>query len=377
MQNLQNFVNYRLNIQLQQKQKKIQQLIRPEIQDMLAYHVPEASGLIKLDAMENPFCWPEAMQKDWLALLSQVEPNRYPDPSAQEMVLALRECFKVDPQLGVLLGNGSDELIQLILMAMKAGSRVLAPTPSFVMYQHIAKALGMPFIGVPLAEDFELDMPAMLAAIKLHDPAVIFLAYPNNPTANLFKDEDVLSIIEASNGLVVIDEAYQPFAKKTYLHGINDFPNVVVMRTVSKLGLAGLRLGFLVGDQALIAQLDKIRLPYNINVLTQVTARFAFEHIDVLDAQAEEICQQREILLNALNQFAGVQVFNSAANFILFALLNDSAERVFDALKDAGLLIKKMAVTAGLPDNCLRVTVGSSEENQLFIAQLTSILRSE
>ena len=344
---------------------------------MQAYHVPEASGLVKMDAMENPFCWPKGMQKDWLDLLSQVEPNRYPDPSAKEMVKALRECFKVDPQLGVLLGNGSDELIQLILMAMKAGSRVLAPAPSFVMYQQIAQALGLPFIGVPLTESFELDVPAMLAAIKLYDPAVIFLAYPNNPTANLFNDEDLSAIIKASNGFVVIDEAYQPFAKKTYLNSIKDLPNVVVMRTVSKLGLAGLRLGFLVGDQALIEQLDKIRLPYNINVLTQVTARFAFERIDVLDAQAEEICQQREMLLNSLNQFTGVQVFPSAANFILFALRNDSAERVFDALKTAGLLIKKMATTVGLPDNCLRVTVGSSEENQLFITQLGSILSPE
>ncbi|MBQ0724911.1 MAG: histidinol-phosphate transaminase [Cycloclasticus sp.] len=362
---------------MQQKHKKIQQLIRPEIQQMQAYHVPASSGLVKLDAMENPFRWPEDMQKKWLELLSQVEPNRYPDPSAQKMVLALRECFKVEPQLGVLLGNGSDELIQLILMAMKAGSRVLAPAPSFVMYQQIAQALGMPFIGVPLAKDFELDVPAMLAAIKSHDPAVVFLAYPNNPTANLFNDEDLLAIIEASNGLVVIDEAYQPFAKKTFLNRVKDLPNVVVMRTVSKLGLAGLRLGFLVGDQALIEQLDKIRLPYNINVLTQVTARFAFEHIDVLDAQAEEICQQRELLLTSLNQFAQVQVFPSAANFILFALRNDSAARVFEALKAAGLLIKKMAPTAGLPENCLRVTVGLSEENQLFITQLGSILGPE
>ena len=359
---------------MQSKHKKIQQLIRPEIKQMQAYHVPEASGLVKLDAMENPFRWPEGMQKDWLNLLSQVEHNRYPDPSAKKMVMALRECFKVDPQLGVLLGNGSDELIQLILMAMRAGSRVLAPAPSFVMYQQIAQALGLPFIGVPLAADFELDVPAMLAAIKLHNPAVIFLAYPNNPTANLFKDEDLLAIIEASSGFVVIDEAYQPFAKKTYLNRIKDLPNVVVMRTVSKLGLAGLRLGFLVGDQALIEELDKIRLPYNINVLTQVTARFAFEHIDVLDAQAEEICQQRELLLDGLNKFSGVQVFPSSANFILFALRDDSSARVFDALKAAGLLIKKMAPTVGLPENCLRVTVGSNEENQLFINQLASIL---
>ena len=352
----------------------LQNLIRPEIQKMTAYQVPEATGLVKLDAMENPFAWPDEMKAEWLELLSTAEPNRYPDPSAKELVTSLRECFGVSAELGVVLGNGSDELIQLILMAMNHDACVMAPTPSFVMYQHIANSLGLPFIGIPLSKDFSLDMPAMLAAIKKDNPAVIFLAYPNNPTANLFNDDDLLAILDASNGIVVIDEAYQPFAHKTFLNRVQDFEQLLVMRTVSKLGLAGLRLGFVVGHKNLTGQLEKVRLPYNINVFTQLTARFAFKHIDVLDSQAAIICEQRERLLKSLSSFDGLNVFPSEANFILFSLRSDSAERVFDALKQAGVLIKKMGKVQGLPAECLRVTVGSDSENKLFLEKIHSIL---
>lgn len=360
-----------------QNKLNIDDFIRPEIKQMSAYHVPVATGMVKLDAMENPFSWPPEMKDQWLELMASVEPNRYPDPAATELVVQLRECFSVDDELEVVLGNGSDELIQLIIMAMKKDVCVMAPTPSFVMYQHIAKSLGVEFVGVPLNDDFSLDMPAMLASIKQYQPAAIFLAYPNNPTANLFDDADLLAIIEASDGLVVIDEAYQPFADKSYLNQIKGLERVLVMRTVSKLGLAGLRLGFLVGAKQTLQQLEKIRLPYNINSFTQLTASFAFKHIDVLNAQAAVICQQREELLKTLTGFAGIRVFPSKANFILFALLDDSAERVFEALKEAGLLIKKMGVVSGLPDNCLRVTVGSAEENVLFCKQLNIILNTK
>ncbi|PHS73764.1 MAG: histidinol-phosphate transaminase [Cycloclasticus sp.] len=356
------------------KTKSLKALIRPEIHNMNAYHVPPATGMVKLDAMENPFPWPDDMKREWLELVSTAEPNRYPDPSATELILALRDCFNVPNELGVVLGNGSDELIQLILMAMKEGATVMAPTPSFVMYQHIASSLGMPFVGIPLAGDFSLDMSAMLSAIKEHDPTVIFLAYPNNPTANLFDDEDLLAILEASNGIVVIDEAYQPFAQKTFLDKAHNFEQLLVMRTVSKLGLAGLRLGFLVGFTSLTDLLEKIRLPYNINIFTQLTACFAFKYIDVLNAQAVAICEQREMLLKSLSLIEGVQVFPSDANFILFSLQANSAKRVFEALKKAGVLIKQMLNVPGLPKECLRVTVGSDSENKIFLEKIALIL---
>jgi len=358
-----------------QNKPNVGDLIRPEIKQMNAYHVPEATGMVKLDAMENPFLWPDDMKKQWLELMGTVEPNRYPDPAAKVLTQELRQCFSVDDELGLILGNGSDELIQLIIMAMKKDVCVMAPTPSFVMYQHIAKSMGVDFVGVPLNSDFSLDMPAMLASINKHNPAVIFLAYPNNPTANLFDDDDLLAIIEASNGVVVIDEAYQPFAGKSYLSQIKGLDRVLVMRTVSKLGLAGLRLGFLVGSEEILGELEKIRLPYNINSLTQLTAHFAFKHIDIFNAQAAMICEQREELLRSLTEMDNIQVFPSKANFILFALMNDSAERVFKELKLKGMLIKKMGSVLGLPENCLRVTVGTAEENKLFCEFLKTILK--
>ncbi|PCI18974.1 MAG: histidinol-phosphate transaminase [Piscirickettsiaceae bacterium] len=356
------------------KRQQLQQLIRPDVQRMEAYKVANASGLVKLDAMENPYPWPKQMKTEWLKLMAEADINRYPDPSSALLIKKLRKTFDIGDDQAVLLGNGSDELIQLVLMALNPSSCVLVPTPSFVMYQQISTSLGLPCECVPLNADFSLNMPMMLEAIKKHDPAVIFLAYPNNPTANLFDENDIIKIVEACNGLIIIDEAYQPFAGKTFLQKLTkNMPQLLVMRTVSKLGLAGLRLGYLVGDKALLEQFEKIRLPYNINVLTQLTATFAFDHIKELDKQAESICKQRESLLRALGDVENITVFPSQANFILFSLLDKSAKNVFSKLKKAGILIKLMGNVEGLPTECLRVTVGTQEQNKQFLNALTSI----
>ena len=350
-------------------------LIRSDIQAMKAYKVADATGMVKLDAMENPFGWPEQMKSDWLELMANVDINRYPDPSASELVKKLRKTFGIGENAGVVLGNGSDELIQLVLMSLKLGSSVLVPDPSFVMYKQISTSLGLRCEGVPLNHDFSLNIPAMLSAIKELDPAVVFLAYPNNPTANLFDEADIMQIVEASNGLIVIDEAYQPFAGKTFLQKLSaKYPQLLVMRTVSKLGLAGLRLGYLVGDKSILEQFEKIRLPYNINVFTQITAGFAFDHIDELDKQAKLICQQRELLNDELANFPGIVVYPSSANFILFSLLDKRAEQVFEGLKKEAILIKLMGAAQGLPAQCLRVTVGTKEQNIQFINALKKAL---
>jgi len=356
------------------KLRQVQRLIRPEILDMKAYHVPDSVGLMKLDAMENPYTWPAEMKKDWLKLMADLEPNRYPDPGAKELIKEMRSCFGIDPSLGVVLGNGSDELIQLLLMALQSSSSVMAPTPSFVMYQHIAKTLGLDFYGVPLQVDFSLDTKAMLALVEKQQPSIVFLAYPNNPTANLFNRGDIIKIINASDGLVVIDEAYQPFADDSFLDDVMKYPNVVLIRTVSKLGLAGIRLGYLVAHKALAEQFEKIRLPYNINSFTQLTAHFAFSHYKILQQQAELICQQRQWLLAELSKVTLLEVFPSQANFILFRVIDGQAIEIFEALKSSGILIKNMGVVAGLPSECLRVTVGSEEQNKIFVRTLSEIL---
>jgi histidinol-phosphate aminotransferase len=353
--------------------EKIEQWVRPEIRALSAYHVPPAADYIKLDAMENPYHWPEVMVDDWLAVLRDVSLNRYPDPSPTKLKAKLGEVMGVPAGQEVLLGNGSDELIQMMAMTLaQPGRRVLAPEPSFVMYQMIATFTGMDYVGVPLAEDFSLDVEAMLAAIAEYQPAMVFLAYPNNPTGNLFEREAVCKIIEASPGLVVVDEAYHAFAGDSFMGELGKYDNLVVMRTVSKMGLAGLRLGLLAGPKEWLGEFDKTRLPYNINVLTQVSAEFALAHREVLDQQTQQICKDREELMAALQGMEGVEPFPSRANFILFRMAR--ADAVFASLTEQGVLIKNLSPVGGALQDCLRVTVGTPEENAAFLSALNNAL---
>jgi histidinol-phosphate aminotransferase len=351
------------------------ELIRAEIRALSAYHVPDPGKMIKLDAMENPFHLPEALISQWQELLRDAPLNRYPDPSARELTQHLRDVMHVPAGQAIILGNGSDELIQIMAMSVAQKGRVImAPEPGFVMYKMIATFVAMDYVGVPLNADFSLDLGAMLAAIKQHQPALIFLAYPNNPTANLFDEAAIVEIIQASPGLVVVDEAYHPFACTSFMGRLGEFDNLLVMRTVSKMGLAGLRLGLLAGPQKWLAEFDKVRLPYNINVLTQMTASFVLQHADVFEQQAKTIRQQREWLLTELNAFEVLEVYPSRANFILVRLKAGDANAVFAALKDAGILIKNLNPSGGMLEQCLRITVGRPEENQALLASLKKIL---
>lgn len=350
-------------------------LFRPEILAMSAYKVADATGLIKLDAMENPYSWPEDIKADWLSAIQNCPLNRYPDPGAQRLVETLRELEQIPNQFDILLGNGSDEIIQMLLMALPPSACVLAPTPGFVMYKQLSDSLGLSYQAVPLlAEGFGLDLPAMLAAIERHQPSVIFIAYPNNPTGNLFNEEAMVAIIKATNGLVVIDEAYAPFAHASFMGRLADYGNLLVMRTVSKLGLAGLRLGYLVGSPDWLGQLDKIRLPYNINSLTQLTADFALNHKPLFDGQTQQICAQRAVVLASLNALPGIEAFPSAANFILFRVRPGQADAIFAGLKTQGVLIKNLSPQGGLLADCLRVTIGTPEENAAFLQALVTCL---
>jgi len=353
---------------------KITQWIRPEIRALSAYHVPDPGDLIKLDAMENPYTWPEAMVEEWLGRLRGAALNRYPDPAARALSARLREAMDVPEGQAVMLGNGSDELIQIVSQAVAApGRTILAPEPSFVMYRMIATFCGMDHVGVPLADDFGLDREAMLAAINERRPAVVFLAYPNNPTGNLFDEDDVRAVIEAAPGLVVVDEAYHAFADASFMPRLGEYDNLLVMRTVSKMGLAGLRLGLLAGPAAWLGEFDKLRLPYNINVLTQVSADFALEHREVLEAQTRRITADRETLWQALDALPGVTPYPSRANFILFRMQGD-ADAVFTALKEQGVLIKNLNPAGGPLAGCLRVTVGKPDENDAFLQALQSAI---
>lgn len=344
----------------------INQLIRPEILALNAYHVPASAGMVKLDAMENPYLVPAALRAEIAAAVSVAAINRYPDPSAQGLRQKIRELLQLNDDMDVLLGNGSDELIQLLAMAVnKPNATLLSVEPSFVMYKMIATFLGMRYVGVPLAADFSLDINAMLESIEREQPALIFLAYPNNPTGNIFSAEDIKQILRAAQGLVVVDEAYYAFAEDSFVAHLTDYPNLLVMRTFSKLGMAGLRLGFLVGDKRWLEQLDKLRLPYNVGVLPQLVATKLLEHHDVLLTQAGQIKQDRSKLAQQLSAITGVQVFASSANFLLLRVAR--AKEVFAGLKQRGVLIKNLHGAHAMLENCLRVTIGTPAENERFL----------
>ena len=360
---------------MSQATDKINRWIRPEIRALSAYHVPDPGDCIKLDAMENPYTWPEQMVEAWLETLREVSLNRYPDPGARRLKEQLRSCMQVPAGQEILLGNGSDELIQMIALALaQPGRVVLAPEPSFVMYRMIATLAGMDYVGVPLDGAFQLDMTAMAAAIERHQPAVIFLAYPNNPTGNLFRAGDIEAILAAAPGLVVVDEAYAPFTDASFLDRLGQYDNLLVLRTVSKMGLAGLRLGLLIGGPGWLGEIDKTRLPYNINVLTQASGEFALRHVEVLEEQARKIRADRAALLAALGALPGLEVFPSDANFILLRVPAGRGQALFDAIRQQGVLIKNLSGTGGVLADCLRVTVGKPEENAAFLRALRAAL---
>jgi len=346
-------------------------VFRKEVLALSAYKVANAGKLIKLDAMENPYSWPEKIISKWLQEIKSCPINRYPDPEAKDLTNTLKKVNHIPHQSALLLGNGSDEIIQILLMALPNNTHVLAPEPGFVMYRQVAQSLGLNYHGIPLnADDFSLDITAMLEAIKLYQPAVIFLAYPNNPTGNLFAADDISRILLSAPGLVIIDEAYAPFAGATFIDQLPAYQNLLVMRTASKLGLAGLRLGFLAGNRELINQLNKIRLPYNINSLTQLTTAFALNNIEFLELQTQTICPQRGLLLDQLNKLDDVTAYPSSANFILFKSNHKSADTIFQSLKQQGILIKNLSPQGGILNNCLRVTIGTEEENKAFMKTL-------
>jgi histidinol-phosphate aminotransferase len=349
---------------------KPQDLVRPEILALKAYPVPHSDGMVKLDAMENPYPLPEALRRELAAVLARVEVNRYPTPSPRKLREAIARRMKVPAGMEVLLGNGSDELIQILITALaRPGAAMMYPSPTFVMYSIGATFSGMRAVPVPLREDFSLDADAFIARMQAEKPALVFIAYPNNPTGVLYSEEDLIRIIKAASGLVVIDEAYHVFAGKSFVPRLAEFDNLVVIRTVSKLGLAGIRLGYLVGRPEWVAQLDKVRPPYNVSVLTQAAALFMLERLDVLEEQAARIVAERSKLGEVLKGLKGITVYPSEANFFLIRV--PDAERTYEALKQQNVLVRNL--NPGIR-NCLRVTVGTPDENRILVTALREAL---
>jgi histidinol-phosphate aminotransferase len=346
-------------------------LVRPEILALTAYPVPSAQGMVKLDAMENPYPLPEALRRELAQALAGVELNRYPEPSARKLRDLIARKMGVPGGMELVLGNGSDELIQIVTLALaRPGAAMMYPSPTFVMYGMNSTFTGMRAVPVPVRPDFTFDPDEFIARMQAEPPALVFIAYPNNPTGVLYPEEDVAAVVRAAPGLVVIDEAYHAFAGKTFMGRLAEFPNMVVLRTVSKLGLAGIRLGYLAGRPEWIEQFNKVRSPYNINVLTQAAALFLLERLEVLEEQAARIRAEREVLGQALRFLPGVTVFPSQANFFLLRV--PDADRAYEGLRRQGVLVKNLNGPA--MKNCLRVTVGTPDENRILLNAMREAL---
>lgn len=368
---------------------RVERHVRPDVQRMAAYHVADATDAIKLDAMENPWRLPGTLQAELAQRLAALAINRYPSGNTYTALKqAIARHDGLDGIDGLVLGNGSDELISLLCqLVAQPGATIMAPAPSFVMYEMGARLAGVGFVPVPLRPDFSLDREAMLQAIETHRPALVFLAYPNNPTGNLFDADDVRAILQATDGLVVLDEAYAPFAGgASWLSQLTAWPNLAVMRTCSKWGLAGARIGYLASAPAWAAQLDKIRPPYNISVLDAETACFAFQHHADFDQQTQALCTGRQTLVQRLQALRGPQglshVYPTAANFVLVRLAGGQgdgvgpsrATRVAAAMRAAGVLIKDASRMHPALAECLRLTVGAPEENEAMLQALAAAL---
>jgi len=349
-------------------------LIRPKIRDLKAYSIDHTPSPVILDANESPFTPPRKLLERMLVVMAGTPMNRYPDMEVAALRSALARKEGAAPE-EVLLGNGSDELIFcLILAMMEPGERMLVPTPTFVMYETIARSLDREPVATPLRDDWSLDMESTLRMIKEKNPRLVFLATPNNPTGRKYPIEDIETIAGATAGAVVVDEAYIDFSTDGpygLLH--RNRPNVIIMRTLSKMGLAALRLGYLLADRAIVKNVNKVRLPYNINSMTQAAAGEALLHWQEFVPLFAKVREEREKLFAELNQISGIHAWPSEANFILLRVDNGAAGRVFNSLLEHGVRVRWFSGHPRIGD-CFRVTVGAAHENSIFLAALKDSL---
>jgi histidinol-phosphate aminotransferase len=350
----------------------IKDLVEKGIFKQSGYIAPEVTGAIKMDANENPISLQEPLKKKLMEEMGRVDLNRYPVAGAPELRNRFAQYYGVDKDM-VMLGNGSDELIQTLCLTLKGKIKgVLVPVPTFSMYKIIAVNTGNKVVEIPLDKNFDLDCDAIIGRMKANFPALVFLSYPNSPTGNLFSRDKIEAIIKKTPGIVVVDEAYASFSGQTLLPLLKKYDNLVFLNTLSKLGLASMRLGFLIGNRDIVAQLDKVRLPYNVNSLSQIAANFFLDYQDEFSRQVAEIIKRREELYLGLKEIAGIKLYPSQSNFIFFSCAFDS-NRIYNKLVAEGIIVKNLNISPLMP-NCMRVTVGNRKENEAFLRALKSVI---
>ncbi len=350
-------------------------LIHRQILELSAYQTVPFSGPVKLDAMESPYGISSTLQSEWQAVLGQVDVNRYPDPGAVELKERLSQVFSIPTGYRLTLGNGSDELLQLIQLTVGGhGRTIMAPQPSFSMYEIIAQYTRAKFVGVDLNDSFQLSKDKWLDSVQTHTPSCVFFAYPNNPTGNFFDPELIEQTAQMIEGIVVADEAYFAYSGRSLLPLLEQHDNIVVVRTLSKSGLAGLRLGYMISHPRWAENFEKLRMPYNVGVLNQAGAVFALDHWGEVCRTIQFVLDERQRVREELECLTGLEIYDSETNFIVLKTLNKSADEVFDDMKQRGILIRKLNSMHPMLDNFLRISVGLPHENDAMINALRESL---
>lgn len=347
--------------------------VRDDLRALEGYHSPQVEVRVRLNTNESPVEPPTAWRDAFAAELSRVEWHRYPDRSASALREAIAAVHGVDPAQ-VFAANGSNEVLQTLLLTYAGPGRVVATfEPTYQLHAHIARITGATVVETDRAADFTLDLPAALAAIERHRPIVTFLCSPNNPTGLVEPEANVRSVLAAVPGLLVVDEAYGQFAEWSALSMVSDDRPLVVTRTFSKTwSMAGSRLGYLVGPRWLVAELDKVVLPYHLDAAKQIAGRLALRFVDEMEERVSEIVAERERIVAALATLA-VDQFPSGANFVLFRPRTMPGRKVWQGLLDRSVLIRDCSSWPRL-DDCLRVTVGTHDENTAFLTALQEVL---
>jgi len=349
----------------------VQEYLREDIKKLKPYTVHRYDDLIKMDANENPFDLPPELKEIICLELKKMPINRYPDGSAQELRERLAGKLAVDPDQ-IVMGNGSDELIgHIITIFASPWTKVIYPVPTFSMYGIISACCGVRSFEVPLTETFDIDLDRMRRWM-FGIPNILFLSYPNNPTGNCFSEEAIKALLKRRNTLVVLDEAYFEFSGRSFISMLDQFDNLVILRTFSKAyGLAGLRVGYMIAHKELAEQVNKVRLPYNLNSISQMAALKAMEFDQEMAERINLIISERERLYREMLQMEGVHPFPSEANFILFKV--PDATKCFEGLLERGILVRNL--DSEMLRGYLRVTVGKPKQNDLFLKALRDCVR--
>ncbi len=343
---------------------------------MKPYDPHEVPYKVKLNANENPYGLPEEIVEEILRKAKNLEYSRYPNANSVKLSETVSSFWGLTRD-NIVIGNGSDELIDYLIKAFsEKGRRVITTAPSFAMYKIYSIVNGANFVQIPLSQsDFSLNEDKILEEAKKEDSSIVFLAYPNAPTGNYFVEDKIIKIIEESGCLVVVDEAYYEFGKKTFVPFISRYDNLVILRTFSKAySIASLRVGYLLSNPEIINEIRKVKSPFNVNTFSQLAAQVVFENKEILKNSIEKIIRERERLTERINEITPFKAHPSQTNFVLVeAGSKEDTDLVYDNLSKQGILVQTVSDPIFSSSRYfLRITVGNEEENGILLDGLKS-----